>query len=91
MAFERERSKERVKTGSGNSRAQGKRRGRKPLPPVVVKKVIDAYKAAPDSSARDIAQCVGMSPTSVHRIRKGYLSGIYDRDGFTYEKPLLSI
>ena len=89
--FEKELSKERGKAGSANAREQGKRRGRKPLPPVVVKKVIDAFKAAPDSSAREIAQLAGVSPAFANRIRKSYLAGIYDRDGFRYEKPLLSV
>ena len=83
--------KERVKTGSVNAKGKGKRPGRKPLSPAVVKKVIDAYKAAPDSTAREIALLVGVCAASVSRIRKGYLAGIYDQDGFSYEKPLVSV
>lgn len=89
--FERELIRERVKAGIANARAKGKRHGRKPLPPVTVKKVIDAYEQAPDSSVRDIAQLVDVSPASVDRIKKGYKTGIYDRDGFRYEKPLATV
>jgi len=89
--FERELIKERVKAGIANARAKGKRHGRKPLPPVTIKKVIDAYEQAPDSSVRDIAQLVDVSPASVDRIKKGFQAGIYDRDGFRYEKPLVSV
>lgn len=89
--FERELFKGRLNTGSVNAKGKGKRPGRKPLSPVVVKKVIDAYKAAPNSPAREIAQLVGVSPASINRIRKGYLAGIYDQDGFRYEKPLVSV
>lgn len=65
--------------------------GRKSLPQVTVKKVIDVYEAAPSSSARDIAQRVGVSLAAVYHIRKGYKAGIYDRDGFRYEKPLVCV
>lgn len=78
-------------TGIANARAKGKRHGRKPLPPVTIKKVIDACVQAPDSSVRDIAQLVEVSPASVDRIKKGFQAGIYDRDGFRYEKPLVSV
>ena len=89
--FKRKLIKERMKADISKVRAKGKRRGRKPLPTMVVKKIIDAYKSAPDSSARDVAQLVCVSPASVNRIRKGYLAGIYDQDGFRYEKPLVSV
>jgi len=61
------------------------------LPPVIIKKVIDAYDAAPQLSVRDIAKIVDLSPASVNRIRKGYQAGLYDRNGFRYEKPLVSV
>jgi hypothetical protein len=32
-----------------------------------------------------------MSPASVSRIRLAYRKGLYDRDGFRYEKSLVSV
>ncbi len=89
--FERELIKERVKAGIANARAKGKRHGRKPLPPVTIKKVIDACVQAPDSSVRDIAELVDVSRAAVGRIKLDYSKGLYDRDGFRYEKPLVSV
>lgn len=80
-----------MKAGIPNAKVKSKKHGRKPLPSVIIKKVIEAYEQAPDLSVRDIAQLVDVSPASVARIRKGYQSGIYDRDGFRYEKPLVSV
>lgn len=80
-----------MKTGIPNAKVRSKRCGRKPLSPVIIKKVIETYEQAPGLSVRDIARLVDVSPASVARIRKGYQAGIYDRDGFRYEKPLVCI
>lgn len=88
--FERELIKERVKAGIQNARAKGKRHGRRPLPPVTVRKVIEVYELKPELSVREIAREVNISPASADRIKRDYKNGLFDRDGFRYEKALVS-
>jgi DNA invertase Pin-like site-specific DNA recombinase len=89
--FERELIRERVKAGIANARAKGKRHGRKPLAPVVIRKVIEAFEESPTSSVRTLAEIATVSPASAGRILKDYKAGLYDRDGFRYERPLVSV
>lgn len=88
--FERELIRERVKAGIANARAKGKRHGRKPIPPIEVRKVLDTHEQEPGLSIAAIADRVNMKKPTVGRILKGYRDGKYDRDGFRYDKPLVN-
>jgi DNA-binding Lrp family transcriptional regulator len=56
---------------------------------VTVRKVIEVYEQNPESSVRDIAREVNISPASADRIKRDYKNGLFDRDGFRYEKALV--
>ena len=80
--FERELIRERVKAGLDKARRKGKRLGRKPVPPIDRKKILDAHSKHPDFSLSELAKATGMKRASVYKTLSNYRSGTLDRQGF---------
>lgn len=80
--FERELIKERVKAGIENARRKGKRLGRRPVPPVDMAKIVDAYKKSPALSIRELARTLGFKKSLVHKTLVNFRSGLLDEYGF---------
>ena len=80
--FERELIRERVIAGIANARAKGKRTGRKGLPLIDIKRIIDVYKEDTSRSVRIVAKLGKTSPATAARIISDYKSGLIDSDGF---------
>jgi DNA invertase Pin-like site-specific DNA recombinase len=66
--FERAILKERIMAGLARARAQGKRAGRPPLPPIVIDKIKRTLEAGTSINATARRHKVGVA--TVHRIRK---------------------
>lgn len=79
---EKVRLAERVKAGLENAKKKGKKLGKKALPPVYRKKVLDIYEANPAMSVRTIATKVGQSVGGVHKTLSFFRQGKCDREGF---------
>jgi len=56
--------------------------GKKALPPVYRKKVLDIHEANPSMSVRTIAKKVGQSVGDVHKTLQLFKNGKCDREGF---------
>lgn len=85
--FERELIRERVIAGVANARAKGRRIGRKGLPPIDRKRIIDIYKQDTSQSVRTVAKLGKTSPATAARIISEYKAGLMDSDGFRKGKP----
>ena len=79
---EKVRLGERVKAGLDNARKKGKKLGKKALPPIYRKKVLDIYEANPSMSVRTISKKVGQSVGGVHKTLAFFRDGKCDREGF---------
>jgi DNA invertase Pin-like site-specific DNA recombinase len=79
---EKVRLTERVKAGLENARRKGKKLGKKALPPVYRKKVLDIHETNPSMSVRTIAKKVGQSVGGVHKTLSLFREGKCDREGF---------
>lgn len=66
--FEREMIRERVKAGLERTKAKGTKLGRRPIAPVMVRKVQQLKQDDPSLSVRRLAKMVELSPTSVQNI-----------------------
>ena len=66
--FERAMIQQRIKAGLERAKGQGKRLGRKPVPPITLRKV-EGYLAA-GRSIRDAARLAGVSVGIAHRVRQ---------------------
>lgn len=86
--FERSLIAERVKAGVANAKAKGKRIGRKAIPPVDRKKIIDVHIENPELSVRVLADKVKMKPGTVHKTLSLFKAEKIDRDGFECEVSL---
>lgn len=87
--FERELIRERVKAGLDNAKRKGKRLGRKPLPPVVRAKIIDAHINNPNLSITGLSKATKQTSGSVYKTLVNYRAGKLDKDGFEYANPLV--
>jgi DNA invertase Pin-like site-specific DNA recombinase len=67
--FERAMIQQRIRAGLERAKAQGKRLGRKPVPPITLRK-IESYLAA-GRSIRDAARLTGVSVGVAHRVKQG--------------------
>ena len=85
--FGRELIRERVIAGVANARAKGRRIGRKGLPPIDRKRIIDIYKQDTSQSVRTVAKLGKTSPATAARIISEYKAGLMDSDGFRKGKP----
>jgi DNA invertase Pin-like site-specific DNA recombinase len=80
---EKVRLGERVKAGLENAKKKkGIKLGKKALPPVYRKKVLDIHEANPAMSVRAIAKKVGQSVGGVHKTLSFFRNGKCDREGF---------
>jgi len=90
--FERDLMSERIKAGMQHVKSKGKHVGRKPIAPVDVKKVIDDYEKARESShptsVRAIAKRTKMTKSTVHTILNLFKQGKIDQDGYSYPNGL---
>lgn len=84
--FERELIRERVKAGLENARRKGKRLGRKPIPPVDHKKIIDTYLLDTTQSIRKIAKRVNMNYGTVNKTLSFFRNGKIDVQGFSVQE-----
>jgi DNA invertase Pin-like site-specific DNA recombinase len=66
--FEREMIRERVKAGLERTKAKGTKLGRRPIAPIMVRKVKQMKQDDPSLSVRKIAKTMQLSPTSVQNI-----------------------
>lgn len=66
--FERGMIQQRIKAGLERAKGQGKRLGRKPVPPITLRKV-EGYLAA-GKSVRDAARLAGVSVGIAHRVKQ---------------------
>ena len=80
--FERALIQERVRAGLDNAKRKGKRLGRKPIPPIDRKKIIEAKQKYPDLSIRALAAHLKMKRGIVHKTLQEFGSGNVDIDGF---------
>jgi DNA invertase Pin-like site-specific DNA recombinase len=80
--FERELIRDRVKAGLDNARRNGKTLGRKPVPPIDRKKILDASAENPSLSINDLAKAVNMKPATVYKTLRNYRDGKLSREGF---------
>lgn len=80
--FERELIKERVKAGLENAKRKGKKLGRKPIPPVDHRKIIDTYLADTSQSIRKIANKIKMNYGTVNKTLSFFRVGKIDIEGF---------
>jgi DNA invertase Pin-like site-specific DNA recombinase len=91
--FERDIMSERIKAGMMEARNNGKHVGRKPKAPIEIHKVIEAYEQANEKgkriSIREISETTKMGKSTVHTIISNYKKGLLDKDGFSYQKPLI--
>ncbi len=93
---EKIRLSERVKAGLETAKKKGKRLGRKPIAPIEIKAVINAYeeereKRSEDISVRRLAALTGRHRSVCHRILTDYKAGKLDKDGFRYDDPLFDL
>jgi DNA invertase Pin-like site-specific DNA recombinase len=65
--FERELIRERVKAGIQNDRWKGRVLGRKPIPPIDHKKIIDTYLSDTSQSIRTIVKKTEMNYGTVNK------------------------
>ncbi len=79
---EKVRIAERVKAGLENAKKKGKKLGKKALPPVYRKKVLDIHETDPSMSVRAIAKKVNQSIGGVHKTLQLFKDGKCDREGF---------
>jgi hypothetical protein len=83
---------ERIKAGMQHVKSKGKHVGRKPIAPVDIKKVIDDYEKAKESShptsVRAIAKRTRMAKSTVHTILNLFRQGKIDQDGYSYPNGL---
>jgi len=90
--FERDLMSERIKAGMQHVKSKGKHVGRKPIAPVDIKKVIDDYEKAKESShptsVRAIAKRTRMAKSTVHTILNLFKQGKLDQDGYSYPNGL---
>jgi DNA invertase Pin-like site-specific DNA recombinase len=89
--FERELIREGVKAGIENARRKGKRLGRKPLPPVDMARVIEAYEQDSAASIRQLASTAKLKFASTARVIRDYKAGLLDRDGIRYTAPSVTV
>ena len=66
--FEREMIRERVKAGLERTKAKGTKLGRRPIAPIMVRKVKQMKQDDPSLSVRKLAKMMELSPTSVQNI-----------------------
>ena len=66
--FEREMIRDRVKSGLERTKAKGTKLGRRPIAPVIVRKLQQMKQDDPSLSVRRLAKMVKLSPTSVQNI-----------------------
>lgn len=89
---ERIKISERVRAGLETAKKKGVRLGRKPIPPVILKKIIDVYEEENGNmSVRGLSKKINMPVSTVHRTLTAYKQGLLDRDGFLYDKPLVGV
>ena len=84
--FERELIRERVKAGIQNARRKGRRLGRKPIPPVDHKRIIDTYLSDTSQSIRNIAKKINMNYGTVNKTLSFYRDGKIDKEGFPVQQ-----
>jgi DNA invertase Pin-like site-specific DNA recombinase len=87
--FERDTIRENVRAGLANAKRKGKKLGRKPVPPITLRKIIDAHQADDSLSVRAIAKLTKQSVGLVHKTISLFRAGKLDSDGFFYESPLV--
>jgi DNA invertase Pin-like site-specific DNA recombinase len=80
--FERDLIRERVRAGIANATRKGKRPGRKPVPPVDIKKIIEARLSDPGLSVRAIAKRTGLPKSTVQKTLSDFRAGKVDKQGF---------
>ena len=66
--FERAMIQQRIKAGLERAKGQGRRLGRKPIPPITLRKV-EGYLSA-GKSVRDAARLAGVSIGIAHRVKQ---------------------
>ena len=66
-----------------------KKPGRRPVQQKTIKQVIEYLCSTPCPSTMEIAKSAGLSPRTIHRIKRDYNAGLYDEDGFRYLRPLV--
>ena len=66
--FEREMIRDRVKSGLERTKAKGTKLGRRPIAPVIVRKVQQMKQENPSLSVRKLAKMMELSPTSIQNI-----------------------
>lgn len=84
--FERELIRERVKAGIENARRKGRRFGRKPIPPIDHKKIIDVYLSDKSQSIRNIAKKINMNYGTVNKTLSFFREGKIDIEGFPVQQ-----
>ena len=84
--FERALIGERVKAGIENARRKGTRFGRKPIPPIDHKKIIDVYLSDKSQSIRNIAKKINMNYGTVNKTLSFFRDGKIDIEGFPVQQ-----
>lgn len=84
--FERALTVERVKAGLQNARRKGRRLGRKPIPPIDHKKIIDVYLSDTKQSIRNIAKKINMNYGTVNKTLSFFRYGKIDIEGFPVQQ-----
>ena len=84
--FERELIRERVKAGLENARRKGRRLGRKPIPPIDHKKIIDVYLSDKSQSIRSIGRKTNMNYGTVNKTLSFFKDGKIDIEGFPVQQ-----
>jgi DNA invertase Pin-like site-specific DNA recombinase len=77
---------ERVKAGLQNAKRKGKRLGRKPIPPIDHKKIIDVYLSDKSQSIRNIAKKINMNYGTVNKTLSFFRDGKIDIEGFQVQQ-----
>ena len=87
---EKVRIQERVRAGLETARRKGKKLGRRALPPIDRRRIIEAHLANPDLSTRKLAEQVKCNYGTVNKTLSFYRSGKCDKDGFLCEKSAVN-
>jgi DNA invertase Pin-like site-specific DNA recombinase len=91
--FEKDIMRERIKAGMTEAKSKGKHVGRKPKAPIDIHKVIKLFEEATEKgkkiSIREISDMTKMGKSTVHSIIRDYKKGLLDKDGYSYDRPLV--
>lgn len=79
-----------MKAGLENAKRKGKTLGRKPLPPIDRKRILNAHADHPDLSINALARAINMKPATVYKTLRNYRDGKLSREGFEHTVTLCS-